>query len=252
MTPALCRHRDEVGIFAHGLLDAAPAVVPHDVQHRRETLVHADGRHVPPDRGRHPLDEVGVERRSPGDGRGVDRGAEGREPCQALLVDQRGDAEAGGVEDDPLLPHQLLGAGDGGDRGAAEDPGEVAEPVPARLFERQRPPRREHVLHRRHGAVGVAARGRLLAGVDLGVRQPASDPPAAELGHLLLEGHLLEEQLHTVGRRKRRVLPTGRHLGRYRGRVLCRHQASFDKFIGGFETFRCGSKNRFSSVDHAS
>ena len=53
-------HRDEVGILAHGLLDAAPAVVPHDVQHRRETLVHADGRHVPPDRGRHPLDQVGA------------------------------------------------------------------------------------------------------------------------------------------------------------------------------------------------
>ena len=151
-------HRDEVGILAHGLLDAAPAVVPHDVQHRRETLMHADGRHVPPDRGGHPLDEAGVERRPPGDRRRVDRGAERREPGQALLVDQRRDAQAGGAEDDPLLPHQLGGALDGGHRGAAVDPGEVAEPVPAGLLERQRPPGREHVLHRRHGAVDVAVR----------------------------------------------------------------------------------------------
>jgi hypothetical protein len=97
--------------------------------------MHADGRHVPPDRGGHPLDELGGERRPPGDRRGVDRRAEGREPGQALLVDQSGDAKAGGVEDDPLLPHQLRRPVDGGHRGAAEDPGEVAEPVPARLFE---------------------------------------------------------------------------------------------------------------------
>jgi len=106
-------------------------------------------------------------------------------------VDQRGDAQAGAVEDDPLLPRELGRAVDGGHRGAPEDPREVAEPVPARLLQRQRPPDREHLLHRRHGVVGVAVRGRHLAGVGLGMRQPPSDPPTAELGHLLLQRHLL-------------------------------------------------------------
>jgi len=95
----------------------------------------ADGRHVPPDRGGHPLDQAGVEGGPPGDRRRVDRGPVGREPGQALLVDQRRDAQAGGVEHDPLLPHQLGRAVGGGHRGTAEDPGEVAEPVPARLLQ---------------------------------------------------------------------------------------------------------------------
>ena len=175
-------HRDEVGVLAHGLLDPAPAVVAHDVEHRREALVHADRRHVPPDRGGHPLDQVGVERRPPGDRRRVDRGAEGREPGQALLVDQRRDAQPGAVEDDLLLPHQLGGALGGGHRGAAEDPGEVAEPVPARLLERQRPAGREDVLHRRDVAVGVAVRGRLLAGVGPGVRHVVCRPSGCRAG----------------------------------------------------------------------
>jgi hypothetical protein len=194
--------------------------------------MHADGRHVPPDRGRHPLDEAGVERRPPGDRRRVDRGPEGREPGQALLVDQGGDPQAGVVEDDPLLAHELGRAVDGGHRGAAEDPGEVAEPMPARRLERQGPPSREHVLHRRHGVVGVTVRGRHLAGVGLVVRQRASDPATAELGHLLLESQLLEEELDPVGGGKRRVLPPGRHPVRHWGRVRGRHDASFGKVIG--------------------
>ena len=56
------QHRDQVGILAQGLLDASPAVVAHDVEHRSEPLVHADGAHVLADPPSHPLDEVGVER----------------------------------------------------------------------------------------------------------------------------------------------------------------------------------------------
>ena len=44
---------------------------------------------------------------APGDRRRVDRGAVGGEAGQALLVDQRRDAEPGGLEHDALLPHQL-------------------------------------------------------------------------------------------------------------------------------------------------
>jgi hypothetical protein len=139
-------------------------------------------------------------------------------------VDQGGDTQAGGVEDDPLLPHELGRAVDGGHRGTAEDPGEVAEPVPAGRFERQRPPGREHVLHRRHGVVGVGVRGGLLAGFGLGIRQRTADPPAAELGDLLLERHLLKQQLDAVGRRQRRVLPPGRHPAPGSSGVRCRHR----------------------------
>src|SRR5699024_7841931 len=31
-------HAGEVGVLAHGLLDAAPAVVAHDVQHRGQSM----------------------------------------------------------------------------------------------------------------------------------------------------------------------------------------------------------------------
>jgi hypothetical protein len=153
-------------------------------------------------------------------------------------VGQRRDAKAGGVQHHPLLPHELRRALGRGDRGAAEDPGEVAEPVPARLFQRQRPPGREHVLHRGHGVAGVAVLSRPLAVAGVGIRQGAPDPAAAELGHLLLEAHLLEQQLGPVGRRERRVLPPGRHLVRDRARVWCRHGASFDKVSEVLETFR--------------
>jgi len=69
-------------------------VVAHDGQYGRETLVHADRGHVPPDRGGHPLDEVGVERRRPCDRRRVHRRAEHRESGEAHLVDESRDAQA--------------------------------------------------------------------------------------------------------------------------------------------------------------
>jgi hypothetical protein len=133
-----------------------------------------------------------------------------------------------------MLAHQLRRAVSGGHRGAAEDPGEVAEPVPARLLQRQRPPGREHVLHRGHRVAGAPVLSRPLAGVGLAVGQGTPDPAAAELGHLLFEGHLLEEQLDPVGRRQRRVLPPRRH----RDRFWCRHRASLGEVSGGLETFR--------------
>ena len=145
---------DEVGVLAHGLLDPAPPVVAHDVDDRRQTLLHPDRGHVAADRGGHPLDEVGVEGGAPGDGRGVDGGAVGGEAREALLVDDRRDAQARAVDHRALLAHQLGRALRGRERAAAVDAGEVAEPVAARLGERRGRARGEHVLHRRDVLVG--------------------------------------------------------------------------------------------------
>jgi hypothetical protein len=201
-------HRDEVRVLAHRLLDATPAVVAHDVEDRRKTLVHADGGQVPPDRGGHPLDEVGVERRAPRDRRRVDRRAERREPGQALLVDESGDAQPGRRDDDALLADQFGRAVGDGHRRAAVDPGEVAQPVPARLLQRRGAGGREDVLHRRDvgGCVGGAGGPHVVA-----------DPAAAELGGLLLDRHLREEQVDPGVGGKRRILPRG---------VRCLHSAS--------------------------
>jgi hypothetical protein len=128
-------HRHQVRVLAHGLLDPAPAVVADDVEHRGQALVHADRGHVPADRRGHPLDQVGVEGRAPGDGRRVDGGAVGGEAGQALLVHQGGDAQPGAVEHDALLADHLGRALGHRQRGAAVDPGEVAESVPARVLE---------------------------------------------------------------------------------------------------------------------
>ena len=103
-------HRDQVRVLADGLLDAAPAVVADDVEHRRESLVDAERGHVAADRGRHPLDEVGVEGGAPRDRRRVDRGAVGREAGEALLVDDRRDAEPRAVRRPLLLADELGGA----------------------------------------------------------------------------------------------------------------------------------------------
>ena len=82
--------------------------------------------------------------------RRVDRRAVGGEPGQALLVHQRRDAAAGRPSSTTRCCRTSSAAPSaGGDRGAAVDPGEVAEAVPARLLQRQRRAGGEDVLHRR-------------------------------------------------------------------------------------------------------
>jgi hypothetical protein len=174
-------------------------MVAHDVEDGGQALVHPDGGHVAADRGGHPLHEVGVEGGAPGDGRGVDGGAVGGEAGEALLVDDRRDAQARAVDHRALLAHQLGRALDRGERAAAVHPGEVAEPVPARLGERRGGALGEHVLHRRDVLVGVPVRG-------LGGHRVAH-PPAAELGHLLRERHLRQHQLNALRHRTRVVPP---------------------------------------------
>ena len=140
----------------------------------------------------------GVERRAPRQRGRVDRGAVGGEPRQALLVDQRGDAEPGGGQHRAVLADQLRGAVGRRDGRAAVRPGEVTEAVPARVGERQRGAGREHVLHGRDvdghiGAGGIA---------DVAVR-----PAAAELRDLLLEGHRGEQGVHALPGTERGVPP---------------------------------------------
>ena len=86
-------HADQIGVLAERLLDAPPAVVAHDVEHRRQPLVDADRVHALPDRARHPLHDLGVEGRRPRQRGRVDGGVERGEPRQALVVRDRGHAE---------------------------------------------------------------------------------------------------------------------------------------------------------------
>ena len=201
----------EVGVLADGLLDPSPSVVAHHVEHGGEALVHPERGHVAADRRGHPAHQVGVPGRAPRDGGGIDRGAVRREAGQALLVHEGGDAEPGGSHDDALLADQLVGPLGHGDRLAAVDPGEVPEAVPARLGQRHRARRGEHVLHRRHLQV---------AALDAGLaRQVVAHPAAAQLADLLLQRHRREEQLDPLRQGAGLVLPR-------LGRTGCRSAGS--------------------------
>ena len=223
------QHGHEVGVLADRLLDPTPPVVTHDVEHGRESLVHAEGGHVAADRRGHPAHQLGVPGRAPRDGGGVDRGAVRREAGQALLVHEGGDAEPGVLDDDALLVDQLVGALGHGDRLAAVDPGEVPETVPARLGQRHRPRRGEHVLHRRD--LQVAALDAGLAG------QVVAHPAAAQLADLLLQRHRREEQLDPLGQRAGLVLPRPVGLG-------CRTAGSRVLLKVGRRPQRCRKKFR--------
>ncbi len=98
--------------------------------------MHAHGPHVAADGGGHPPHQPGIERGGPGDGGGVDGGAVGGEAGQALLVDDRRDAQPGRLDDGPLEPDDLGRSLGGGERDAAVDPGEVAQAVADGLVER--------------------------------------------------------------------------------------------------------------------
>ncbi len=182
--------RHQVRVLAEGLLDAAPAVVTDDVEHRGQALVDADRVHVRADRDGHPLHQVRVERGRPRQRGRVGGRAEGGEAGQALLVHDRRHAEAVGGHQPRLQVadggHALLG----GQRGGAEDAGEVAQAVGEHGVEVDRAAG-EHVRHRRDG-------------VGLGV---APEPRAAQLGELLRQRHGREQGVHPLGDRAGRVPP---------------------------------------------
>ena len=195
--------------------------------------MHAQRGHVPADRRRHPLDQRGREGRAPGQRGGVDRGAHRGEAGQALLVHHRREAEPGRTHHDALLTDQLRRTLVGRDRCAAVDPGQVAEPVPARLRQRRGVDRGEDVLHRRD-VLRPLDLFRRVAGLDLrrgrrlGLVGVVAAPAAAELADLLLEGQLGQQQVDPLPDRQRGVLPGMPHPLVGPRRVGGRHALSFE------------------------
>ena len=156
--------RREIRILAVRLLDAAPARVPRDVEHRRERRAGTDRQHPPPDRGRDRLDQLGVER-----GRRPDRLLErrrlaGEQAVEGLLVEDRGDAESGLLDEEPLDGVARFGGSDRVEIRRAGDPADVTDPL---------------------GEAGANA-----LGIELGLgAEQLERPHGAELGDLLLERH---------------------------------------------------------------
>ena len=172
-------HADQVGVLAHALLDAAPAGIADDVQHRRQALVHAKGPHRASDGLGHRFDELGVEGRTPRERGGEGRGLPGRQPGEALLVDEGGDAQAGVAHQAPLeVPQPGLALG-GVDGAGPVHAGELTQPVLGGVGQRRAAG--EVALQRCHGL------------------SVALVPEAHELGELLGEGHLLQQGLDRVG-----------------------------------------------------
>ena len=177
---ARTQHAHEIGVLAQGLLGAAPAHVAGDVEHRGQALVAAHGADLASDRARGALDQLGI----PGGAvreRGGKHGRAARhEAHQALLVRQRGNAEAG------LLAQELLEPVEGTnplarvDAVAAQRTGDLAQAVNQAL---------PH--HLGVGSPGEVVLPRAVAAV-LGKDQPER----VHLGDLLVDRHAREQVLH--------------------------------------------------------
>ena len=119
----------EVGVLAVRLLDPPPAGVARDVEDRRQRMPGTGEQHPAPDRLGHRRHRVGVERR-----RGADRLLEaGRGPrdeaVQALLVDDRRDAQSRSLDELALDGVGGLGHLDGAEVRRAGEARDVADPV---------------------------------------------------------------------------------------------------------------------------
>ncbi len=182
--------------------------------------MHAEGGHVPPDGGRHLLDQVRVEGGRPGDGCRVDRGPVGGEPGEALLVHDRRDAQPVAGHDDVLQAHHLGRALGDRHRATAVDPGQLAQAAGRGHLERHGAGRREDVLQRGDverllrccgdvGVVDVGAVDRRVVDVHV-----VADPAAAELGDLLGQGQLGQQGRHPLVRRPSGITPHARGSGR--------------------------------------
>lgn len=182
----------EVGVFADGLLGAAPAVVAGDVEDRGEPLVDPGGTHGLTDLPGHLGDERGVEGRPPRQRHRIGGRLPGCEAGEALFVDLRGDAEAAGRHDLLLRGGERPGTGDRVHGDGAEGPGQLSEAV---LDERV--PRWD-VLRQ----VGLVR-------CDASARGVGPDPDAYELRDLLLEGHHGDERRGPLGRCEPGVPPRG-------------------------------------------
>ena len=174
---------DQERVLADALVDAAPARVTHDVEHRGQALVDAQRPHRVADGARGVVHQVGVERRPPGQRRGVRGGPPRAQAGQALLMDQCRDAQSGLALEAALLRPQPGGTLDRVHRAGAVDPRVVPDAVPGDLAER---------------AGAALATGHL--GLHRRDRAVLVEPVAHELGQLLLERHPRVQRTHAAGR----------------------------------------------------
>ena len=79
--------RHQVGIFAEGLLDAAPARIPRHVHHGRQRLAHAARANLAPDDDVDPANELGIPAAGKTNGLRKQRGIDGRITMQPFLVE---------------------------------------------------------------------------------------------------------------------------------------------------------------------
>ena len=93
---------DQIGIFAVGFLDAAPARIARDIDHGRQGLVRAADACFVSGHREQLLDESGIEGRAQADGLGEAGAILGRVAVQAFLVKHHRDAEAAVFEEELL------------------------------------------------------------------------------------------------------------------------------------------------------
>jgi hypothetical protein len=139
----------EVRILGDALVDPTPAGVAYHIEHRRQPLVDAERAHRRSDGGTDLGDEVGVERRAPGERCRKRRRLPRRQAGQALLVHDRRNAEPGPGDQVALECPEPRRTDAGVDRSGAVGPGEVPEPVPREVLEAR--DRTELALERRDG-----------------------------------------------------------------------------------------------------
>ena len=181
----------EVRILAHGLLDAAPTVVAHDVEHRGEPHMGADRSHVPSDPRRHLADELRIEGRAPGDRGRIGGGSVRHHSGEALLVHEGRDPLRRPCDDGRLQPAEVLHALLGPERRTPVGPSEMTQPL----------------LHRRLERIAPCIEARLHGGEPLGVPDIGPLPVAPELRDLLFEAQVLEEGVDALVDASARVSP---------------------------------------------
>ena len=193
---------DQVRVLADGFLGPPPAHVPGHVEDRGQALVDAHRSHAGPDGPGHVADQVGIERRPPGQ-RGREHGGRpGGEAGQAFLVRDGGNTEPARPGDLGLQIPQPAARHGRRQRPGAEHPGDLAEAVADELS--QRPRNQTHLA---------------LHGGDVGVPGLVAEPDAAQLGDLLRQCHPAEQVRDPLGGRPRRVAPD---LVRDRARLAAR------------------------------
>ena len=171
--------RDEVRVFAVGLLEAAPTGVSTDVEDGRQTVMGADCPHLGPDGCGQSLVELGIERRRDAD-RLREHGRLTRHQARAdLLVDDRRYAQSGVVEQVPLHVVREAGRLDRRQAARSAHPGDVADPV--------------------------AQQGIGPVGFEPAAPRDLEDPDAAELRELLVDRHPAEDIGGAVARRGGRI-----------------------------------------------